>query len=155
MIGLGMDKWQTLDDVDFTVYDATQRREVNYAFAEFMKKRILKISVAELVSKEERVRQVEQVTEEFYNHFGQHMHTSNLYFLSNYLLQDFINMPKKNKTMNEEDGFFTPRQLAERQRREISSLPAKLNFNRTRRLFPELLPQQRCTETVDIDLEKA
>lgn len=155
MIGLGMDKWKTLDDVDFTVYAVTQRREVNYAFAEFMKKKILKISVDELVSKEERVRQVEDVTEDFYNHFGQHMHTTNLYFLSNYLLQDFINMAKRNKTMNEADGFFTPRQLAERQRREISALPAELNFNRTKRLFPELLPQQRCTENVDIDLEKA
>lgn len=154
MIGLGMDKWKTLDDVDFTVYDATQRREVNYAFAEFMKKRILKIPLSELVSNEERVRQVEQVTEAFYAHFGQHMNSTNLYFLSNYLMQDFIKMPKRNKTMNEENGFFTPQQLAERQRREVSLQPRALNYHRTRRLFPDLMPQQRCTVNTDIDMEK-
>lgn len=154
MIGLGMDKWKTLDDVDFTVYAVTQRREVNYAFAEFMKKKILKISVDNLLPKEERVRQVERVTEDFYSRFGQHMHTTSLYFLSNYLMQDFIKMPKRNKTMNEEDGFLTPQQLADRQRRELSALPAELNYNRTKRLFPELLPQQRCTVNVDIDMEK-
>lgn len=154
MIGLGMDKWQTLDDVDFTVYDATQRREVNLEFSAFLKAKVLKIPLSELVATEERVRQVEQVTEAFYSHFGQHMNSTNLYFLSNYLMQDFIKMPKRNKTMNEENGFFTPQQLAERQRREVSMQSKGLSYHRTKRLFPDLMPQQRCTVNTDIDMEK-
>lgn len=151
MIGLGMYNWQTLADVDFTVYAVNQRREVNLAFSEFMKAKVLKIPLPELVSNEERVRQVEQVTEAFYSHFGQHMHSTNLYFLSNYLMQDFIKLPKKRKTMNEENGFLTPAQLAERQRREVSMQPTGLNYHRTKRLFPELLPRQRNTQPININ----
>lgn len=127
-----------MDDVDFTVYDATQRREVNLEFSAFLKAKVLKIPLSELVSNEERVRQVEQVTEAFYSHFGQHMNSTNLYFLSNCLMQDF----------------FTPQQLAERQRREVSMQSKGLSYHRTRRLFPDLMPQQRCTVNTDIDMEK-
>lgn len=148
-------KWRKLSDVDFTVYAVDQRREANFAFNAFIQKFIIQIPTNKVPPTEERLRQVETVTENFYNRFGQHMHTTNLYFLSNYLMLDFIKMVKRNKTMNEEHGFLTPRQLAERQHRELSALPAELNYNRTKRLFPELLPQQRCTENVDIDLEKA
>lgn len=148
-------KWRKLSDVDFTVYAVDQRREANFAFNAFIQKFIIQIPTNKVPPTEERLREVEQVTEDFYSHFGQNMHSSNLYFLANYCMLDFIKMPKKNKTMNDEHGFLTPRQLVERQRRELSALPAELNYNRTKRLFPELLPQQRCTVNVDIDLEKA
>lgn len=144
-------KWRKLSDVDFTVYAVDQRREANFAFSAFIQKFIAQIPTNKVPPTEERLREVETVTENFYNHFGQHMRTTNLYFLSNYLMLDFIKMVKRNKTMNEEHGFLTPRQLAERQHREISYLPAAMDSQRTKRLFPDLLPQKRNTQPININ----
>lgn len=132
---------------DFTVYSQDDLRQANLDFSEYLQSVVLKIPVAELLPAEVRVQQVEDVTEAYYAHFGEHMNTVCLYYLSNYLLQDFINMPKKNKTMNEADGFFTPRQLAERQRREVSFPVEVIDVFRVNSLFSIARPKR----TVNLD----
>jgi len=132
---------------DFTGYSHDELRQANLDFSAYMKDVVLKISLTDLPPAEVRVQQVEDVTEAYYTHFGEHMNSVCLYYLSNYLLQDFIKQPKRNKTMNEEDGFFTPQQLAERQRRELSYPVEVLDAIRVNSLFSIARPKR----TVNID----
>lgn len=132
---------------DFTWYSHDELRQANLDFSTYMKDVVLKISLTDLPPAEVRVQQVEDVTEAYYAHFGEHMNSVCLYYLSNYLLQDFIKKPKRNKTMNEEDGFFTPQQLAERQRRELSYPVEVLDAIRVNSLFSIARPKR----TVNLD----
>lgn len=132
---------------DFTGYSHDELRQANLDFSAYMKDAVLKISLTDLPPAEVRVQQVEDVTEAYYAHFGEHMNSVCLYYLSNYLLQDFIKKPKRNKTMNEEDGFFTPQQLAERQRRELSYPVEVLDAIRVNSLFSIARPKR----TVNLD----
>ena len=132
---------------DFTVYCQEDVVQANMDFSAHLQSSVLKLPPEQLPSTEERVRQVEEVTEAFYEYFGEHMNTVCLYYLSNYLLQDFINMAKRNKTMNEADGFITPRQLAERQRRELSYPVEVMDVVRANHLFHITRPKR----TVNLD----
>lgn len=132
---------------DFTGYSHDELRQANLDFSAYMKDVVLKISLTDLPPTEVRVQQVEDVTEAYYAHFDEHMNSVCLYYLSNYLLQDFIKKPKRNKTMNEEDGFFTPQQLAERQRRELSYPVEVLDAIRVNSLFSIARPKR----TVNLD----
>lgn len=132
---------------DFSCYSQDDLRQANLDFCEYMKDVALKVPLSVLPETEVRVQQVEAVTEDFYAHFGEHMNTVCLYYLSNYLLQDFIKKPKRNKTMNEADGFFTPQQLAERQRRELSYPVEVLDAIRINSLFQITRPKR----TVNLD----
>lgn len=146
--------WHDVAEFDFTAYAVEEWRKCNEDFSQFLVDGLLRLPPEIMPDNETRVALAEDFTERAFSHFGRHLDKRSLYFLSNLCLLDFINMPKKNKTMNEKDGFFTPRQLAERQRREISLQNSKLNYLHAKRLHPDLFPQKRCTVNTDIDAEK-
>lgn len=132
---------------DFSCYSQDDLRQANLDFSEFLKDVILKIPADILPSTEERVQQVEEVTEAFYAHFGEHLNTVNLYYLSNYLLQDFIQQKSRSKVTKQENGFLTPRQLASRQRRELAYPVETMDIYRVNSLFSIARPKR----TVNID----
>ncbi len=104
---------------DFTGYSQEEIKTANLEFSEFIQSNALKLKVENLPDIETRIYEVETVTENFFNHFGQHMNTVCLYYLSNYLLQDFIKEPSRTKTLQQDNGFLSPRQLAHRKSKEI------------------------------------
>lgn len=132
---------------DFTVYSQDDLRQANLDFSEYLKDVTLKIPASILPCTEERVRQVEEVTETFYEHFGEHLNTVNLYYLSNYLLQDFIQERSRVKVVQQENGFLTPRQLATRQRRELAYPVEAMDVVRVNNLFHITRPKR----TVNLD----
>lgn len=143
--------WHEVAEFDFTAYAVEDWRKCNEDFSQFLVDGLLRLPPEIMPDNETRVALAEDFTERAFAHFGRHLDKRSLYFLTNLCLLDFINMPKKNKTMNEKDGFLTPRQLAERQRRERSLSDGALDFYFTKRLFPDLLPQQRNTQPININ----
>lgn len=143
--------WHEVAEFDFTVYSVEDWRKCNEDFSQFLVDGLLRLPPDVMPDNAERVTLAERFTECAFAHFGRHLDKRNLYFLSNLCLLDFINMPKRNKTMNEKDGFLTPRQLYERSMRERSLSGEALDFHFTKRLFPDLLPQQRNTQPININ----
>lgn len=132
---------------DFSVYSPEEIHQANLDFSAFFQKEIATISEKNLPSSCIRVQQVEELTESFYEHFGEHMNTVCLYYLSNYILQDFIKNKLYNKTAKQENGFLSPRQLYTRNKTEISYPVEVIDGCRVNSLFNIARPKR----TVNID----
>lgn len=123
---------------DFTAYSLDDRTKACLDFSDYVKSKLLKTRLADLPPIEERNAIVTEYTESYYNHFGETMHTVCLYYLSNYLLLDFIKDPRVFKS-KDEGSFLSPRQLATRAEKELpvsnefmSALRADYLFNISR-----------------------
>lgn len=144
-------KWQDVAEFDFTRYAQDDLRQANFDFLDFLQSGLLRCTTATMPDTETRVQLAEKFTEDYFIHFGEHMHSVNLYYLSNLCMLDFIKQRSYNKTAKQENGFLSPRQLRHHQKRERSYTADLMDYHNTKQLFPELLPQQRNTQTVNIN----
>lgn len=131
---------------DFSSYRQDEIRQANLDFSEYMKEEVMKLSVGQLPCTQERLEAVEEVTERFFEYFGEHMNTVCLYYLSNYLMQDFIKAPSRSKTMDQENGFLSPRQLVKRKTKEISMREELIDVVRVDNLFNIAKPTRRVNQ---------
>lgn len=85
----------------------------------FIKEELLSIQLDQLPCSSDRVVEVEDITEEFFTHFGQYPNSKILYYLSNYILLSDLKNGAWNKSGNP-DSFLSPVQLRRRKRHEHS-----------------------------------
>lgn len=145
------DCWQDVAAFDFTKYKQDDLRQANLDFSEFLKEGLLLCTEDTMPDSKTRVQLADKFTEDYYSHFGEHMHSVNLYYLSNLCMLDFIKSRSRSKVVNQENSFLSPRQLVARQKRERSLEIEAIDYHHTKRLFPELLPQQRNTQPININ----
>ena len=146
-----VDNWQEVSEFDFTKYSQDDLRKANLDFSEFLQGGLLLCTAATMPSTETRVHLAEKFTEDYFSHFGEHLHSVNLYYLANFCMLDFINDRSRSKTLKQKNGFLTPRQLKLRQQRERAYKLETMDYHRTKSLFPDLLPQQRNTQPININ----
>lgn len=127
---------------DFSAYQPDEVHQANMDFSAYFQKEIATIGESKLPASAVRVQQVEELTEAFYSHFGEHMNTVCLYYLSNYILQDFIKNKLYNKTTTQENGFLSPRQLYTRNKTELAYPVEILDVCRVNSLFNITRPKR-------------
>lgn len=119
---------------DFTIYQQEERTAACLAFSEYVKSKLLSKSVQELPPIEQRNAEVTHYTECFFQHFGENMHTVCLYYLSNYLLLDYIKDRNVYKA-RDEGSFLSPNQLTKRSKCEIPVSDDFMSATRAEHLF--------------------
>ena len=116
---------------DFSSYTVEQRTQANIDLRSYLKKTALKIPYTEIPCSTVRSAEVDKVCEDFFDVFGQYPDSTNLYYLSNYVLLEDIKDPDRSKRKNK-DAFLSPRQWRSRYSREFPVECKVINFVRTR-----------------------
>lgn len=116
---------------DFSSYTVEQRTQANNDLRSYLKQTALKIPYTEIPCPTVRSAEVDRVCEEFFDVFGQYPDSTNLYYLSNYMLLEDIKDPDRSKRQNK-DAFLSPRQWRSRYSRELPMEGKVINFVRTR-----------------------
>ena len=116
---------------DFSSYNVEQRTQANIDLRNYLKKTALKIPYTEIPCSTVRSAEVDKVCEDFFDVFGQYPDSTNLYYLSNYVLLEDIKDPDRSKRKNK-DAFLSPRQWRSRYSREFPVECKVINFVRTR-----------------------
>jgi len=99
-------------------YTVEQRTKANIDLRSYLKKTALKLPYAEIPCDSVRAAEVNRVCEEFYAVFGQFPDSTNLYYLSNYVLLLDIRSTNKWKSRNKY-AFLSPRQWRYRYSKEF------------------------------------
>ena len=118
---------------DVSSYTVEQRTQANNDLRSYLKKTALKIPYTEVPCSTVRSAEVDKVCEEFFDVFGQYPDSTNLYYLSNYMLLEDIKDPDRSKRKNK-DAFLSPRQWRSRYSREFPVEIKVINFSRTRNI---------------------
>lgn len=99
-------------------YSTDQYQQATEALLTYIKKVLRKTPLDELPETPVRVATVDKLTEDFFQKFGQYPNSVILYYLSNYLLQDYLSSPRKKKT--DENQILSWRQQKARYSKEFS-----------------------------------
>lgn len=143
--------WQSVSEFDFTEYDKEDVRQCNDDFKAFISSGLLRCTIETMPDEPTRLALVEKFTEDYFNHFGEHMNSVNLYYLSNLCMLDFIKNKSYNKTTMQENGFLSPRQLYVRSKRELSRDTKALDYHSTRRIHKRIIAKSRNTKPININ----
>lgn len=117
---------------DCSCYVVEAEVQANLDLKCFLKDTLLKIDLDSLPDTPTRVQQVDSITEEFYQYFGSYPSSVNLYYLSNYLLQDYLKSPNKKKS--DPDAILSRRQQRARYSKEFSSTSALIDVIHTNKV---------------------
>lgn len=143
--------WREVSEFDFTVYHKEDVRKCNEDFKEFLLDGLLRCSLETMPDSETRVALTEKFTEDYFAHFGQHMHSVNLYYLSNFCMLDFIKNKSYNKTATQENGFLSPRQLYGRCAKEPALTTVALDYHSNRSVHSHIISKKRNTKPRNIN----
>lgn len=121
-------------------YSTDQYQQATDALLTYIKKVLRKTPLAELPETPVRVATVDKLTEDFFQKFGQYPDSVILYYLSNYLLQDYLSSPRKKKT--DENQILSWRQQKARYSKEFSMKSMKtLDYIHYKYLFNPAVPK--------------
>lgn len=128
---------------DFSGYLPEEIRKAEEDLKVWINGSLLSLKLEQLPTVAERNQQVTEITESFFDAFGQYPSSSILYLLGNYILLSFIKS-KSTVKQREENAFHTERQTKKRKKYERVKRDVLLDLQNVDNLYNIARPVRRC-----------
>lgn len=134
--------------VDFiNQLEGLEQKQADDLLHDFVITELLAVKLENLPTQDDRVKQVEQLTDSYFSQYGEHVNASTLEKLSDYLLLDYLK--SQGKPAATENQFHSPVQNYRRKMREISVESAVMDYVSARDGF--CIPVRRRTQELEAD----